>query len=173
MEMEPSVRSSHMTVPHHVGPAASLGILVLAVMGCAGPSVPVGPVGDPGGKVLAQLAAVRITIPSTALVTRITRSEPRFTTSCTTSTPGVGFGVFFVSSSPLLSIEATIAHRLDAAGWQPQIFKGPHQWYATVDGKWQMAENYVWFWQRHVPRRPTQGASLQVSTTLSGQRPME
>lgn len=152
----------------------ALAVAALASAGCGGPSTPLGPVGDPGGEVLAQLAAVRSAVPATARVERVSRSEPHYTGSCTSTTATIGVAVLFLSSAPLGSLEAAVGRRLAAAGWQLQPGKVPAgQWYATVDGQWQTAENYVWKWRRHVPGRPTQNAQLQVSTTLSGQQPGE
>jgi hypothetical protein len=77
-----------------------------------------GPRGDPGGRILAELSAVRHAVPSDASAVHVYPMEPVITSSCDTTQPGVVDRILFTSYRPLGQVQAAVSAVLRRAGWR-------------------------------------------------------
>lgn len=79
----------------------AVSVLAMVVAGC---SSTVGPVGDPGGKILSKLEGLRAAVPNNAKVVVSSGKEPMFTGSCASTRANVEYLIAFVSPSPLAEV---------------------------------------------------------------------
>ena len=127
-----------------------------------------GPVGDPGGVILAELSTIKSAVPQSAQITRMLRAEPHYTGSCTSTTPDVQVaGVSFSSVADVNVVESHVAAHLRTAGWTHHT-ESVGRWYDNLDGQQVLANNYVYRWQKRLTQGTTAGATLQVGVPVSG-----
>jgi len=127
------------------------------------------PAGDPGGRILKELAAVRSSIPARATEVRSRGEEPVMTDSCTSTIPGVEEYVSFSSRQPAARVESEVSADMQRSGWGHRSASGG-RWYADYLGKQVLSQNEIVRWTRRLPQGPA-GAQLTVAIPVSGWHP--
>jgi hypothetical protein len=127
-----------------------------------------GPAGDPGGKILAELATLKTAIPPHAAHLGKVGIEPHLTNSCQTSRPDVQEAIGFDSRQSVTQVQQTVARNMRRAGWRHFTRAGPAKWYNQIAGKQVLAETYLATWSRQLPRKVTANATIQVAVPVSG-----
>ncbi|HEY2215200.1 MAG TPA: hypothetical protein VGH31_09105 [Acidimicrobiales bacterium] len=127
-----------------------------------------GPKGDPGGVILRELKTLRLSVPTTVHVRYVLAKEPHLTRSCTSTTPDVQVDVAFTSRDAVGQLQGLVGKSLRAKGWRYYSKSGPSQWYDQIDGRQQLASNYIFRWQKVFPQRRTAVATLQVGVPSTG-----
>ena len=128
------------------------------------------PAGDPGGRILAELSAVKGALPPHAGDVRALGSEPVITSSCDTTVPGVVERVSFDSDGTVRRVATEVATRMRQLGWRH---------YSAATGRWDapspgqpgagvLSNNYIYRWSRRLPSGSTAAGSLQVSVPVRG-----
>lgn len=146
-------------------------IVLLITQGTAQARSKSGPVGDPGGRILAQLAELKHAVPQPAVDVHALGVEPHLTNSCDTSTPGVQEIIGFDSRQSVATVQKAVARTLRRAGWQHLSSAGPAMWYDEISGHQVQAENYLVRWSRQLPQKTTADATLQVAVPVTGWKP--
>jgi hypothetical protein len=129
------------------------------------------PKGDPGGAILRELKTLRLSVPTTAHVTSVLAEEPHLTKSCTSTTPDIQVDVAFTSRDAVSQLQELVGKSLRAKGWRNYSKSGPTQWYDQIDGRQQLANNYIVRWQKVLPQKRTVVATLQVGVPTTGWAP--
>lgn len=126
-----------------------------------------GPVGDPGGVILAELSAIKGAVPPGAHITHAVRAEPHYTGSCTSTTPDVQVYMSFTSIADVNVVESQVAAHLRTAGWSHHTESGG-RWYDNIGSEQVLANNFIYRWRKRLPQGTTAGATLQVGIPVSG-----
>jgi hypothetical protein len=129
---------------------------------------PKGPPGDPSGAILRELKTLRQAVPKATHSVREIALEPHLTKSCTSTIPGVQVDMSFTSRDSVERMSSLVAKSLKAIGWTHYSSSGPAQWYDIINGRQQLANNYIYRWQKHLPQGTTAGATLQVGVPTAG-----
>jgi len=127
-----------------------------------------GPKGDPGGVILRELKALRRSVPKTAHVVNEVALEPHLTGSCTSTTPDIQVDIGLTSRESVSRLSLLVGDSLRSNGWRNYSKSGPAQWYDQIDGRQQLANNYIYRWQKALPQKRTAVATLQVGVPTKG-----
>jgi hypothetical protein len=121
--------------------------------------------------ILRELKALRLSVPKTARVTYVLGEEPHLTRSCASTTPDVQVDIGFTSRDAVGQMQGLVGTSLRAKGWWYYSKSGPLKWYDQINGRQQLANNYIFRWQRKIPQKRTVLATLQVGVPTTGWAP--
>jgi len=143
-----------------------VGVTSLAILtGASQPAVAAGSRNDPGGKILAELSAIRHAVPPFATRVHVSSSEPVITASCDTTEPDVVERVAFTARRPTAQVQAVVSRAMRRAGWE-RSRKAHYRGY-TGSVHPVLVDSSVVFWSRELPSGPA-GGQLLVSVPVQG-----
>ena len=147
--------------------AVLVALVITAAMAGPGPATgAAGPRGDPGGRILGELAAIRRAVPPDATDVHVQRAEPVITSSCDTTQPDAGVRIVFTSRRPVAQVQQGVAAALRRAGWtyrRTAHLRGVSGFF----GRPVLADLSVMDWSRRLPSGPA-GAQLQGTVPEQG-----
>jgi hypothetical protein len=126
------------------------------------------PKGDPGGIILRELASLKSAVPKSTHIVNTVEREPHLTNSCMTTTPEVQVDFVFTSHDSVARMHELIMRALETRKWTDFTASGPSRWYDTINGRQQLADNYIYRQQKRLPQGMTAVATLQVGVPTEG-----